>query len=341
VDENEISGTIVNPCSSQFMLRMGSSNGGAMPVTANSSHVWKAGETYALRFAYRFAAAGSDLYAVNKLDVLEWVQTVQAAVPVRTDHRPIISLFLSQTGSLIDPNTVASKFSGAIQSAQQTNSGGIVVWDVEGTKYASYTGDPRIIPAVNPASLPALDQAFANARAAGLSVGVCIRDCYIMTPDKSDRVYPGAHNFVPRPYANETERRLDLFSKIAWSIDRWQITRVYLDSWAGTNDKLLFLAQSFPDVIISPETQYPGPLMYAVTQPYIAADQFRTQTPASIKAYLLIASGWEYIGNVSLTSDRLGGIYAGAANGDILGWRGVTDWPDGKIISEAQSRGYW
>jgi hypothetical protein len=26
---------------------------------------------------------------------------------------------------------------------------------------------------------------------------------------------------------------------------------------------------------------------------------------------------------------------------NILGWRGVADWPDGKIISEAQSRNYW
>jgi hypothetical protein len=372
VDQNHLNaGSAWQTGGQQFWLRVGSSNGGAMPISATTGAHLKGGSTATFKFAYRFAPLGTDIYAFNKTTIDAWVKSHAGLGQSWSDHRPVAELmYCQQTGYADNPAGYAQDKNinvntpdgvallqqnlqkitdTSVQLLQSANAQGVVVWDICGDPNPiitqSYVGDPRLLPNLSPAVDRFADQLFSTFKAANLKTGVCIRDCYYGFNASTGK-------WVPRPYNNETERRNELFSKIQYARERWGCTLIYIDSWTGSADTMQFLSWSFPDTLLMPEYSgvNPAAFMYFMCAPFSGVNAYRDQVPYSVRQYMPSAKQWSMAANLKFEgglpldqqSARYKEVANGIAHGDIYGmrawWSGGDDW---KTLWYLKGLGYW
>jgi hypothetical protein len=120
-----------------------------------------------------------------------------------------------------DPVALRNRFlayaDGAIGVMREANAQGMIVWQIDGTRYGQFLGCPDIATKINPELTPALAaEFFARFRAAGFLVGVCIR------PEEFDEA-TGQLTPAADPYES-------LLRKASFARREWKCRLFYVDT---------------------------------------------------------------------------------------------------------------
>lgn len=212
----------------------------------------------------------------------------------------------------------------SIKVLKAMNAQGAITWDIQGQEFphaTSYIGDPRILSDLAPETEPLADEYFKKFRAAGLSVGVCIR------PQQFSRAKGQQELTDPAQIV-----RL-LVDKAAYANKRWGCTLFYIDSNGDPNfpyDAAIFqkvaqaLAQRKIKALLMPEQQ--NARYYAYTAPY---DELRggvVSTPEYVRR--IYPAAFEVINTSDGPLDaRHDELVAAVRRGDILLFRAWFDDP--------------
>ena len=269
-----------------------------------------------------------------------------------SDRRPIASLFLSSANnhaaksprgwfgndSRVDVTTAMGRAvfrQSVLQYAKESivqlkkvGAQGMITWDIEGQEYphsTSYIGDPRLLGQLAPEMEPIADAYFAQFRAAGLRVGVCVRPQKLTIAPNGD-----ADQIIVPDIAQQ------LIDRIQYAKTRWGATLFYVDSNGGPydpTDATIFaqVARAHPDVLLIPEHQ--NVAYYAYTAPYNQLNENPAFTPPEVRR--LYPNAFSVVKITSGNVGQLrGAIVEAARHGDVLMFNGWFDSEDGRLVRE-------
>ncbi len=219
------------------------------------------------------------------------------------DRRPVGALFLASTAhvSASNPrgwfNSPALDVRGAagaerfrtallayadrsIAILKQTNSQGMIVWDLEGEEFphkTTYIGDPRLLAGLAPEQAAAADEFFRRFRDAGLRVGLTVRPQQLTFSSGGQ----------PHQKNVSDDGRL-LLDKIDYARRRWGATLFYIDSNAGPllpmeASRLRDLARQRPDVLLIPE--HHDLRYYSFSAPYASMQRGASTTGRLVRLF--------------------------------------------------------
>lgn len=248
------------------------------------------GEHETFHLSLRFDKPDSDFVYVAS-DIYERYRQAFPATLEWPDRRPITTAFLSSPaeqhksetnprGWLNDKAIDVTTEEGiaafhtrmldfadrCIAGAQNLNAQGIIVWDVEGQEMPhpiSYIGDPRMLPEMAPEMDVIADEFFARLNDAGLHSGITIRPTVVSKDPKNPERY--RHSYGLDMTGDQFIERIS--AKVAYAVDRWNITMVYIDTniiyrpdrdgkWESqlmSPDFMRQLNERFPEVLFVPE----------------------------------------------------------------------------------------